>query len=120
MGQNGKLRSRTVTESRWSLAFDVLLARVLVWVARRGRVVELTPEAALYFFERYQRLAALHRARGRLAKAKRLQAKAEKHYRPGQYDGPPYAAAMAMPRPRRMIQTDAVSTRRSDGPDDAA
>lgn len=107
-------------QSRWSIALDLLSAKILVWIARRGRSSELTPEAHLYFFDRYQRLAALYHARGRTAKAKAFQAKANEHYRPGQDDGPPYAAAMAMPRPRRMLQTDAVSRTNLHGPDDAA
>lgn len=107
-------------ESRWALALDLLSARLLVWIARRGRHCELTPEAHQYFFDRYQRLAALYRARGRMARAKAFQARADEHYRPGQDGGPPFAAAMAMPRPRRMIRTDAVSRTHVHGPDDAA
>ena len=38
----------------------------------------------------------------------------------GGVDGPPYAAAMAMPRPSRFIRTHAVSRNRFPGPDDAA
>jgi hypothetical protein len=102
------------------LVVDVLSARVLVWVASVGRDADLTPEAHSYFFDRYCRLAAHHRAHGRLAKADRLQAKADEHYRAGGGDGPPYAAAMAMPRPRRFVQVDAVSNTRMDRPDDAA
>lgn len=108
-------------DSQWSLLVDLLSAKVLVWVASVGRDAELTPEAHIYFFDRYRRLAEYHRARGRISKAKRFQAKAEEHYVPGGgLDGPPHAAAMAMPRPTRFIQTDAVSRNRLDGPDDAA
>jgi hypothetical protein len=57
------------------LSADVLSARVLVWVVSAGRQAELTPEAHLFFFDRYQRLAQYHRVRGRVAKAHRLQAK---------------------------------------------
>ena len=38
----------------------------------------------------------------------------------GAQNGPPYAAAMAMPRPNRFIRTEAVSGSRFNGPDDAA
>jgi hypothetical protein len=107
-------------DSLWLLRLDVLSARALVWMAIVGRDADLTPEAHLYFFDRYRRLAQCHRTQGRLAKAARLQAKAEDHYRAGGGDEPPYAAAMAMPRPRRFIRTDAVSRHRLDGPDDAA
>ena len=108
-------------ESLWSLSVDLLSAKVLVWVASVGRDAELTPEAHVYFFDRYSRLAHYHRIHGRSDKAKQLQAKAEEHYRAsGGSDGPPYAAAMAMPRPTRFVRTDAVSRNRFDGPDDAA
>lgn len=103
------------------LSVDLLTAKVLVWIASVGRDAELTPEAHIYFFDRYRRLAQYHRARGRVGKAKRFQAKAEEHYRAGGGDdGPPYAAAMAMPRPNRFVRTDAVSRSEIDGPDDAA
>ena len=107
-------------ERWWRIAVDLLTANILVWIASVGRDAELTPEAHRYFFDRYRALADFHRSRGRHAKAKRIQAKAEEHYRPGDEDGPPYAAAMAMPRPSRFIRTDAVSRTRFRGPDDAA
>jgi hypothetical protein len=113
----GKLQS----DSFWLLQIDLLSARALVWVASVGRDADLTPEAHVYFFDRYRRLAEHHRAHGRIARAKRLQAKANEHYRVGGGDaGPPYAAAMAMPRPKPFIHVDAVSRHRTDGPDDAA
>ena len=111
---------RTPQISFWQLWLDVLSARALVWVASVGRDAELTPEAHLYFFDRYRRLAQYHRAHGRVVAAKRLQVRADEHYDAGGGDGPPYAAAMAMPRPTRFLQTDAVSRNRLDGPDDAA
>jgi len=108
-------------ESLWALTVDLLSAKVLVWVASVGRDAELTPEAHVYFFDRYSRLAHYHRIHGRPDKAKRLQAKAEEHYRAGGgSDGPPYAAAMAMPRPTRFVRSEAVSHNRFNGPDDAA
>lgn len=114
---------KTSGESLLSLTVDLASAKVLVWIASIGRDAELTPQAHLYFFDRYHRLARYHRAHGRLMKAQRFQAKAEGHRRAGGGDdGPPYAAAMAMPRPGRWLQTDAVSRNRldEDGPDDAA
>jgi hypothetical protein len=108
---------------------DLLSAKVLVWVASVGRDAELTPEAHTYFFDRYRRLAHYHRTHGRARLAKRAETRADEHYRAaggihgpagGRPDGPPYAAAMAMPRPGRFIRTDAVSRNRFDGPDDAA
>ena len=105
----------------WSLSMDLLWAKTLVWVASVGRDAELTPEAHIYFFDRYRRLAEYYRAHGRPDRAKRAQAKADEHYRAGGgTEGPPYAAAMAMPRPDRFVRTEAVSVNRFDGPDDAA
>lgn len=105
-------------DSFWRLLLDLLSAKALVWAATVGRDGELTPEAHIYFFDRYHRLAQHHRAHGRLARARRLEAKANEHYE-ASGGGPPYAAAMAMPRPRRFLRTDAVGSRRS-GSDDAA
>jgi transposase InsO family protein len=110
------------SESRLALTVDLLSAKVLVWVASVGRDADLTDEAHRFFFDRYHRLAEHHRARGRLARARRLQEKAEEHNTGGlgaPTDGP-YAAAMAMPRPRRFVSVDAVSRMKFDGPDDAA
>jgi hypothetical protein len=108
-------------ESLLLLSIDLVSAKVLVWFASVGRDSELTPEAHSYFADRYQRLAESHRRRGRPAKAARLQAKAEDHLDAvGGSDGPPYAAAMAMPRPARFIHTDAVGTRHGGSPDAAA
>lgn len=82
------------------LRLDLMTAKVLVWVASFGRDAELTSEAHIYFFDRYQRLAEYHRRCGHGARAQRLQAKADEHYQLGGGDGSPYAAAMGMPRPR--------------------
>jgi hypothetical protein len=90
--------SRIAPQSRWSLTADVLSARFLVWVAKWGRDAELTPEAHAFFYDRYYRLAAYHRAKGHVRSAARLQTKAREHCAPD--DGPPYAAAMAV-RARR-------------------
>ena len=102
------------------LRLDLITAKALVWVVSVGRDAELTSEAHIYFFDRYQRLAEYHRRRGHQARARRLQAKADEHYALGGGDGPPYAAAMGMPRPRHWFATDAVSRSPFNGPDDAA
>jgi hypothetical protein len=99
---------------------DILCAKALVWVASFGRDADLTPESHLYFTDRYRRLAEHHRSRGRAAKAERFRSRAEHDLDAAGYDGPPFAAAMAMPRPRRWLRTDAVSRARIDSPDDAA
>jgi len=107
-------------QSHWALVVDLVSAKVLVWAASVGRTVDLKPEAHIYFFDRYSRLAKHHRDRGRVEKARRLQMKADEHYRAGGgFDGPPYAAAMGMSRPRRFVRTDAVS-RDAGGGDNAA
>jgi hypothetical protein len=104
-----------------ALSLDLWSARTLVWIARVGRDAELTREAHRYFCDRYCRLAQIHRAQGRIGKAQRFQTKADEHYRAGgRDDEPPYAAAMAMPRPRRFVHTDAVGKTSMEGPDDAA
>jgi len=102
------------------LRLDLMTAKILVWVVSVGRDADLTNEAHLYFFDRYQRLAEHHRRRGHEARARQLQAKADDHYQLGGGDGPPYAAAMGMPRPRSWLATDAVSRHDLRGPDDAA
>jgi hypothetical protein len=107
-------------DSLTRLRLDVASARILVWVASVGRDVELTGEADLYFFDRYQRLADCYRRRGNQTRAREMQAKADEHARHGGWDGPPYAAAMGMPRPRRWLTTDAVSHHGLGGPKDAA
>jgi hypothetical protein len=106
-----------MVNSHWSLSVDLVSARALIWFASWGRDAELTRDAHLYLFDRYSRLAKYHRQHGRFDKAARFQSKAEEHVVD---DGPPYAAAMAMPRPHRFVQTNAVSARRLDDPDDAA
>jgi hypothetical protein len=106
-------------DSWWRLTADVASAKILVWLARFGRDAELTREAHLFFADRYHRLSEIHRAGHNIAKAERLEAKAEEHGWVVGHDGPPFAAAMAMPRPRRFVVTNAVSGRGMDG-DDAA
>lgn len=104
-------------ESWWALTLDLWSARSLVWVASVGRDAELTTQAHRFFFDRYHRLAEYHRAHGRHARARRFQAKANEHTTGG---SPPYAAAMAMPRPRRFVQINAVAGRARGFDDDAA
>ena len=103
-----------------ALAADVVFTRVLVWIASVGRSAELTRDAHLYFADRYARLARVHRGAGRAGRAYDLERKAREHLDAAGLDGPPHAAAMAMPRPRRFVMTGAVSRTRLDGPDDAA
>jgi hypothetical protein len=107
-------------ESHLALVLDLTSARALAWIATRSPGAELTPEAHLFFYDRYTRLAAWHRKHGHSARAVRISAKAEEHWEASGGSGPPYAAAMALPRPRAWVGTDAVSRRRLCGPDDEA
>jgi hypothetical protein len=92
------------TEAR--IVLDLLSMRLLVWLL--GHDGELL-DSHLFFFDRYSDLADYHRARGRTAKADRLQAIAELHYRLAPGDDEPPAAAMAMPVPKEPVRTDAIS-----------
>ena len=114
------MNSDSRTESISGLRLDLMTAKVLVWVASVGRDVELTSDAHIFFFDRYQRLADHHRRLGHAARAARLQTKADEHLKLGGGDGPPFAAAMGMPRPRRWIVTDAIGRHDLGGPKDAA
>jgi hypothetical protein len=106
-------------EDIWRLSLDLWSAKVIVWLASVGRDATLTREAHLFFFDRYRRLAEQQRMRGRVAKAARLQTRAEEHWSESGGDGPPYAAAMALPRPRAFVVVNAVSRNRGST-DDAA
>src|SRR5438477_11151270 len=53
-------RDKSIT----ALRLDLATAKVLAWAASVGRDAELTGEAHIYFFDRYQRLADYHRRRG--------------------------------------------------------
>jgi hypothetical protein len=90
------------------LLLDILSMKLFVWIL--GRNGELL-DSHLFFFDRYSELADYHRLKGRSAKAEKLAAIAETHYRAApDGDEPPEAAAIAMPVPRRPIRTDAIST----------
>jgi hypothetical protein len=107
-------------DSATSLRMDIATARVLVWISTAGRDATLTPDAHAFFADRYHRLAECHRRRGNDVRARELQARADEHAELGGWTGPPYAAAMAMPRPRRWTVTNAVSRSGMGGSDHAA
>src|SRR5262245_66593746 len=75
---------------------------------------------SLELYDRYWRLAEYYARRGKRKKAARLHDKAEAHYRRSGRPGPPFAAAMAMPRPPSPFFTWAVGNREPRGPDSAA
>ena len=88
-----------------------------LFVSLLGRDGELL-DSHLFFFDRYSDLADYHRSKGRTLKAERLEAIAEAHFQaaPGDDDDPLEAAAMAMPVPRPLLKTNAVSTTRVPKP----
>ena len=102
------MKAAPPTESAWRLRADLTTAKVLIWAASVGRDAALTPETHLYLADRYDRLSHIYRLRGRHAKARRLARLAAEHYRTGGWTGPPFAAAMAMPRPSRWVSVDAA------------
>jgi hypothetical protein len=96
------------------LLLDVVSMKVFVWMF--GHDGELL-DSHLFFFDRYSDLAEYHRLQGRLVKADRLAAIAEAYFQAAPDDDePPEAAAMAMPVPRPMTSTNAVSATRVKKP----
>src|SRR5207248_9306346 len=69
-------RATMAADSPWPLRLDLISAKALVWVASVGRDAELTRDAHIFFFDRYQRLAQFHKRHGHEAAFERLQAKA--------------------------------------------
>ena len=111
--------------SIWSHALivvDTMSMKVFVWVLGQLFTWAVDPnggilDSHLFFNDRYSALAKYHRLRGRTAKADKLAAIAEAHYRAApDDDDEPEAAAMAMPVPRPLIRTNAVSTSRVPKP----
>jgi hypothetical protein len=105
--------------SIWShalIVLDIASMDVFVWVLGTFFTWAVDPnggilDSHLFFYDRYSDLAEYHRLKGRNAKADRLAAIAEAYYQAAPDDGDePEAAAMAMPVPRPLIRTNAVST----------
>jgi hypothetical protein len=93
----------------WSMKLFVRL------LGRRGELLD----SHLFFYVRYCQLAELHERHGRLARAARLDAIAERYFQlapDGDDDDPRKAAAMAVPVPRPWIFTNAVSRTRVPKP----
>jgi hypothetical protein len=91
-----------------AISADLLSAKAVAWMVTFRTAGQLTPDDHLFFYERYRQLSDWHRARGHIARARRLADTADEHYEAAGGDGPPYAAAMAMPRPSRFTRIDAV------------
>lgn len=100
---------------------DIVSMKVFVWVLGQLFTWAVDPnggilDSHLFFYDRYSDLAEYHRLRSQTAKADRLAAIAEAYYQAAPDDDEPEAAAMAMPVPRPLIRTNAVSTTRLPKP----
>lgn len=110
------------TRSHALIVVDIMSMKVFVWVLGQLFTWAVDPnggilDSHLFFCDRYRDLAEYHRLRGRTAKADRLAAVAEAYYQAApDDDDEPEAAAMAMPVPRPLIRTNAVSTMRLPKP----
>jgi hypothetical protein len=104
------------------LRIDIFVAHLLLVMAKAGKSGEPNSEVCYYLGDRYWRLAEYYRGRDASGKASDFQAKAEWYLREsGWWNGGPYAAAMAMPAPKRPTFTAAIGWRPRQGPpDDAA
>jgi hypothetical protein len=111
-----------IEENPSQLRVDITVALALLMIAKAGRPARTNPQVCFYLGDRYVRLSEYHRVKGRLKKAKHLRAKAEFFFQgSGPWRDPPYAAAMAMPAPKRPRFTAAIGWRARRGPpDDAA
>jgi hypothetical protein len=118
----GKGLQTEIEETPSQLRVDITVALALLIIAKAGRPARPNPEVCFYLGDRYVRLWEYHRVKGRSKKAKRLRAKAEFYFQgSGPWRDPPYAAAMAMPAPKRPTFTAAIGWRPRHGPpDDAA
>jgi hypothetical protein len=104
------------------IVLDIASMKVFVWVLGQLFTWAVDPnggilDSHLFFCDRYSDLAEYHRLRGRTVKADKLTAIAEAYYQAApDDDDEPEAAAMAMPVPRPLIRTNAVSTTRLPKP----
>jgi hypothetical protein len=101
---------------------DIASMKMFVWVLGRLFPRAVDPnggilDSHLFFYDRYSTLAEYHRLTGRTVRADRFTAIAEVYYHAApDDDDEPEAAAMAMPVPRPLIRTNAVSTTRVPKP----
>ena len=112
----------TEEESLAQLRVDIFVAHCLLIVAKAGKSGEPNADVCFYLGDRYLRCAGKHKEKGASAKSQRLREKAERYLSAsGPWRGPPYAAAMAMPAPRRPTFSEVIGWRtRQQPPDDAA
>jgi hypothetical protein len=97
-------------ESIVSLWADVALTQGLLKVSGLFRSGEPLPEVYLYLADRYGRLARCYGRKGRKEREKIMDGKAANYFRLGGGE-PPKSVAMAMPRPRPPIFTNAFGTK---------
>ncbi len=104
------------------LRIDILVAQLLLLLAKAGKSGEPNSDVCYYLGDRYWRLAEYYRERGAGEKARDFQAKAEWYLREsGWCNRGPYGGALAMPIPKRPSFTAAIGWRGRRGPpDDAA
>lgn len=107
--------------SRVRIALDIVSMKVFVRVLGHLFAWAVDPsggilDSHLFFYDRYSDLAECHRLHGRTATAARLAAIARTYYQAAPEDDDEPAAAMAMPVPRPLIRTNAVSTTRVPKP----
>jgi hypothetical protein len=101
-------------EPVWRLRTDLASAKLRIWVSSLGRDAHLSPETHLYLATRYDQLSHHYIAKRRYPKARQFARLAREHYLAGGWDGPPYAAALALPVPERWVIVEAVSRVRTD------
>jgi hypothetical protein len=92
--------------SSWRIRYDLLSTRLLLALTIAGRQRELRPEVHEFLADRYWRLAEHWRRAGWRAHADSLAGKAAAHAEAAGDDLPP-AAAMGLPRQRRVVAVDA-------------
>ena len=104
------------------LRIDILVAHLLLVVAKAGKSGEPNSDVCYYLGDRYWWLAEYFRRRGASKKASQFQVKAEWYLsESGWWNGGPYGGALAMPVPERPRFTAAIGWRPRQGPpDDAA
>jgi len=104
-------------ESLLRLRIDIFVTHLLLIVARAGKSSRPNPEVCYYLGNRYWRLAEIYRRHGACERAQQVQDKAEWYLREsGWWNSGPYAAAMAMPAPKRPSFIAAIGWRPQQGP----
>ncbi len=104
------MEKQMATETIVNLWADVAWTQGLLKVSGLFRSGEPLPEVYLYLADRYGRLARCYGRKGRKEREKVMDAKAAHYFRLGGGE-PPSTAAVAMPRPRPPIFTNAIGTK---------